>query len=105
MRCTTWRAILARPSYLAANGARMAADAAADTGRAATAARVSLDRVARASVGVLEQGTGGGAVEVDSGLAEQTVKNLTFASVVLLQTKKQDRAVEDVEVGQCSLTR
>ena len=35
---------------------------------------------------MLEQGTGAGAVELDAGLAEQTVKNLTFATVVLLQT-------------------
>ena len=45
-----------------------------------------LERVARSCVAVLEQGTGAGAVELDAGLAEQTVKNLTFATVVLLQT-------------------
>ena len=49
---------------------------------------VRLERVARSCVAVLEQGTGAGAVELDAGLAEQTVKNLTFATVVLLQTAR-----------------
>jgi U3 small nucleolar RNA-associated protein 20 len=77
--------------YLAANGQDMALAAAAaaeaNAGVAVTEeGPVRLEQVVRACVMVLEQGTGGGAVEIDPGLAEQTVKNLTFASVVLLQT-------------------
>ena len=71
--------------YLAKNGAAMAAAVAKDGAREEDAP-VSFRRVARASVSCLEQGCGARAVEVDPGLAEQTVKNLTFATVVLLQT-------------------
>ena len=89
--------------YLAANGQAMARAQAARAARDATEededGPVSLEKVARACVMVLEQGTGGGAVEIDAGLAEQTVKNLTFASVVLLQTaaphKKNGKRVTD----------
>ena len=71
--------------YLAKNGAAMAAAMAKDGAREEDAP-VSFRRVARASTSCLEQGCGARAVEVDPGLAEQTVKNLTFATVVLLQT-------------------
>ena len=79
--------------YLAKNGAAMAAAAAAAAAKGGARedgkdddAPVSFRRVARASVACLEQGVGARAVDVDPGLAEQTVKNLTFATVVLLQT-------------------
>ena len=68
---------------LAAEGHAMASALAAGK---AEDGPLRLERVARSCVAVLEQGTGAGAVELDAGLAEQTVKNLTFATVVLLQT-------------------
>lgn len=85
--------------YLAANGQAMAAAAAAGDEEEG-GGPVRLERVARACLTVLEQGTGGSAVALDPGLAEQTVKNLTFASVVLLQTTpalppRRDAADED----------
>ena len=96
--------------YLAKNGAAMAAAVAKDGAREEDAP-VSFRRVARASVSCLEQGCGARVVEVDPGLAEQTVKNLTFATVVLLQTaasgtpdeaekeaaEKEDADTEDAE--------
>ena len=91
--------------YLAKNGAAMAAAVAKDGAREEDAP-VSFRRVARASTSCLEQGLGARAVEVDPGLAEQTVKNLTFATVVLLQTaasgtpgeaEKEDAEKEDAE--------
>ena len=91
--------------YLAKNGAAMAAEVAKDGAREEDAP-VSFRRVARASVSCLEQGCGARAVEVDPGLAEQTVKNLTFATVVLLQTaasgtpdeaEKEDAEKEDAD--------
>ena len=79
---------------LAAEGHAMASALAAGK---AEDGPLRLERVARSCVAVLEQGTGAGAVELDAGLAEQTVKNLTFATVVLLQTAaaSQDGSDED----------
>ena len=79
---------------LAAEGHAMASALAAGK---AEDGPLRLERVARSCVAVLEQGTGAGAVELDAGLAEQTVKNLTFATVVLLQTAagSQDGSEED----------
>ena len=97
--------------YLAAHGAAMAREMTSLTGAKSKAgddasretsflARpVSLETVARASVAVLEQGAGAGAAELDEGLAEQTVKNLTFASAVLLRAAPSDAdaAAEDAQ--------
>jgi U3 small nucleolar RNA-associated protein 20 len=97
--------------YLAAHGAAMAREMTSLTGAKSKAdddasretsflARpVSLETVARASVAVLEQGAGAGAAELDEGLAEQTVKNLTFASAVLLRAAPSDAdaASQDAE--------
>ena len=97
--------------YLAAHGAAMAREMSSLTGATSKAdddasretsllARpVSLETVARASVAVLEQGAGAGAAELDEGLAEQTVKNLTFASAVLLRAAPSDAdaAAEDAQ--------
>ena len=77
--------------YLAAHGAAMAAEtAAAET--LLEPRPISLEAVARASVAVLEQGAGAGAAELEDGLAEQTVKNLTFASAALLHAAPSDDA-------------
>ena len=93
--------------YLAAHGAAMAREATSfkngaenktdderrlsrETEKSFVARPVSLETVARASVAVLEQGAGAGAAELDEGLAEQTVKNLTFASAVLLRAAPSD---------------
>ena len=79
--------------YLAAHGAAMAAEtAAAETAAAIRPRPISLEAVARASVAVLEQGAGAGAAELEHGLAEQTVKNLTFASAALLHAAPSDDA-------------
>jgi U3 small nucleolar RNA-associated protein 20 len=97
--------------YLAAHGAAMAremtsltcatrkADDDASRETSFLARPVSLETVARASVAVLEQGAGAGAAELDEGLAEQTVKNLTFASAVLLRAAPSDAdaASQDAE--------
>ena len=97
--------------YLAAHGAAMAREMTSLTGAKSKAdddasretsllARpVSLETVARASVAVLEQGAGAGAAELDECLAEQTVKNLTFASAVLLRAAPSDAdaAAEDAQ--------
>ena len=89
--------------YLAAHGAAMAAETAAKAHTTAAAIRprpISLEAVARASVAVLEQGAGAGAAELERGLAEQTVKNLTFASAALLHAAPSDdarRAAEQEE--------
>ena len=76
---------------LASHGSQMASALASGT---ETNGPIDLERVARSCVAVLEQGTGGGAVEIDDGLAEQTVKNLTFATVVLLQTATNEATRE-----------
>jgi len=80
--------------YLAVNGAAIAAalarrrDGSHSDDAAEYAYPVNLETIARACVAVLEQGVGARAVDVDEKLAEQTVKNLTFAAVVLLQTRR-----------------
>jgi U3 small nucleolar RNA-associated protein 20 len=51
---------------------------------------IQVDTVARGCVAVLEQSTGQFAVELDEGLVTQTVKNLTFVTVVLMKAAPSD---------------
>ena len=51
------------------------------------ASPISLERVARHTLGILEQGAGAGAVDLDAGLAEQATKNLVFVSAALVRAE------------------
>ena len=82
--------------FLAVEGAALARRAVEEKGHPAAAnannasfdaSPISLERVARHTLGILEQGAGSGAVDLDAGLAEQATKNLVFVSAALVRAE------------------
>lgn len=76
--------------YLAEHGGAIAAETISKKESKINQRPIRLESVARACVSILEQSTGVNCVELDDGLVEQTVKNLTFATVVLIKASPSD---------------